>query len=430
MSNNSGSRVLHVDEVQGTIRVSGAKNAALPLLAATLLAKAPQSLVDVPLIGDVTQMMHELRALGARVLRLGERVVVVPDPDCTASRHGPNTGPIRASILLLAPQLVRTNIASVPLPGGCRIGARPIDAHLQGLGAFGAEVFVEGDRLVAHAPHGLHGADFALPFPSVTATELLLMTACGAEGDTVLTNCAREPEIVALGTYLKQLGARIHGLGTSRIEIEGGHALGLEPETFVVPPDRIEAATWAIAGAVGEGRLVIENVPVDAMEPVLVVLRAAGVRLKIDGDQLTVSGPPTRAFSVTTGPWPEFPTDCQPLISVLAAVAPGACSIRETMFESRTGHVDELRALGARVRVDGQLLVFRQAALGEGRVSAQDLRCGAAMVIAAFASREPTLIEDVYQIERGYASIWRKLERLGATISVPHDEALQAPAPA
>ncbi|GIX17160.1 MAG: UDP-N-acetylglucosamine 1-carboxyvinyltransferase [Rhodothalassiaceae bacterium] len=406
--------------LRGRIPIAGAKNAALPLMAAALLTDEPLHLSNVPALADIRSMAGLLAALGVEVERdeaAGRLALAARE---ITARHAPYdlVRRMRASILVLGPLLARTGEARVALPGGCAIGPRPIDLHLKGLEALGAEIRLEEGDVIARAPRGLVGARIVLPRVSVGATENLLMAAALARGTTVIENAAREPEVADLGRALVAMGARITGLGSDRIEVEGVARLG--GARHAVLPDRIEAGSYAVAAAITGGDLLLEGaVPAD-MDAVIAFLRAAGTEVEERAGGIRVARDPATAIrpvNVVTQPFPGFPTDMQAQAMALMTLADGACVITEAIFENRFMHVLELVRLGADITVTGASAVVR----GVGRlvgapVMATDLRASMSLVLAGLAAEGRTVVNRVYHLDRGYERIEEKLAAVGARI--------------
>ncbi len=401
--------------LSGTVRVHGAKNAVLPIIAGTLLCQTPTKLVDVPALHDVATISDVIRHLGAEV-NLGTNTAQV-DAGCLTDFEAPYdlVRKMRASVLIMGPLLSRLGRARVALPGGCAIGSRPIDLHLKGFAALGAEI-VLGHGFVQAEAAKLHGARIYLDFPSVGATENIMMAAVCAEGTTTIENAAEEPEISDLATFLNACGAHIHGAGTDVIRIEG--VQGLHGCEHQVIPDRIEAGTYLVAGAITGGDIVVENAVGAHLKPVIAKLREVGCTIEDLGDalHLRANGRP-RAIDVTTLPYPGFPTDMQAQMTSLLAVAEGNSVVTETVFENRFMHVDELRRMGARIRIDGRsAFVTGVDQLTGAPVNATDLRAGAALVLAGLAAEGETRVGCISHIDRGYVSLVDDLRGLGAHI--------------
>ena len=401
----------------GEVRISGAKNAVLPILCATLLADAPVRITNVPRLHDVFTTAKLLAGLGAGIVHQGDAMTV--DPRSVNSHIAPYelVKTMRASVLVLGPLLAKFGDAEVSLPGGCAIGSRPVDLHIKGLQALGAEISVDHGFIKARSNGRLKGARHVFERVSVGATENVLMAAALAEGTTVLENAAMEPEIVDLADCLIAMGARIEGAGTSRIVIEGVEALhGCE---HAVIADRIETGTFLVAAAMTGGRVTTTHARPDTLDAVLDKLREAGADIAIDGDRITLDmqGRRPRAVNLTTAPHPAFPTDMQAQFMALDCVADGVGVINETIFENRFMHVNELVRLGADIRVDGHTAVVRGSdALSGAPVMATDLRASASLILAGLVADGDTVIDRIYHLDRGYENIEAKLSALGASI--------------
>ncbi|HEU4991842.1 MAG TPA: UDP-N-acetylglucosamine 1-carboxyvinyltransferase [Luteimonas sp.] len=403
--------------LRGEVRVSGAKNAVLPILCAGLLADGPLLVRNVPNLQDVKTTIRVLAELGAGI-HLDDSFDVRIDPRTVSSHVAPYelVKTMRASVLVLGPLLAKHGAAEVSLPGGCAIGSRPVDQHIKGMQALGAEVSVEGGFIKARAQR-LKGARVVFDMVSVGATENVLMAATLAEGRTVLENAAMEPEIVDLAECLAEMGARIEGAGTGRIVVEGVERLHGGEHRVVA--DRIEAGTFLVAAAMTGGRVTLTHARPDTMDSVLDKLRDAGAALECDGDRVTLDmeGRTLRAVDITTAPHPGFPTDMQAQFMAMDCIAHGAGIISETIFENRFMHVQELQRLGADIRIDGHTAVVR----GVGRLSgapvmATDLRASASLVLAGLVAEGETTIDRIYHLDRGYENIEAKLSALGARI--------------
>ena len=402
--------------LQGTVRVHGAKNSAVALLPACLLAEGPCELHQVPDITDVEVMLRLLRAVGARVEQPAAHTVVV-DAGSPPSGEVPydDAKRLRASSLLLGALLARTGRAVVPLPGGCDIGPRPLDLHLKGLAELGASVRVERGYVVAEAKR-LVGTEIYLDFPSVGATENLMLAATAARGTTVLYNAAKEPEVVDLANFLVALGARVVGAGTDLVRIEGRTCLGSASHAII--PDRIEAATYLLAALATRGEITLENVIPKHLESVLAKLEETGARLEVGLDiiRARLDGRP-KGVHVKTLPYPGFPTDLQPQLTAYLLTAEGASIVTERIFEERFRHIDELKRLGARIKTDGRTaVVFGGEPLSGARVLATDLRTGAALIIAALCAAGETVVEGYGHVRRGHEGLVEQLRALGADI--------------
>jgi UDP-N-acetylglucosamine 1-carboxyvinyltransferase len=401
--------------LEGTVRASGSKNAALPILVSALLADGPCTYDNVPNLRDIHSTVELLRHLGADVDFTDHRVTVDPRGFCNPEAPYDIVRKMRASILVLGPILARLGRARVSLPGGCAIGARPINLHLKALARLGADIELEHGYVTASCPR-LKGADITFDIPTVGGTENLLMAAALAEGATVLRNAAREPEIVALADALNAMGARIHGAGTATIEIQG--VPGLKPASQAIIADRIETGTYMVAAALTGGDVTIQNCRPDHLEGVIDKLRLTGATVETGKGWMRVHGAPVlRGVDIKTQPYPGFPTDMQAQFMVLAAVASGSSVISETIFENRFIHVSELRRLGADIVVSGNTAVVKgQSRLSGAPVMATDLRASASLVLAGLVAEGTTEINRVYHLDRGYEQLERKLADLGANI--------------
>ncbi len=403
--------------LQGDVQISGAKNATLPILAAALLAEEPVSIGNVPHLKDVTTTIALLARMGVEVsMHDGMRLEVdaAGVHDFTAPYELVKT--MRASVLVLGPLLGRYGRADVSLPGGCAIGARPVNIHVAGLKAMGAQVDIEGGYIRARGSR-LHGARVVLDTVTVTGTENLMMAAVLARGETVLENAAREPEVVDLARFLVAMGAKIEGAGTDTLHIQGVERLGAAD--YRVMPDRIETGTYLVAGAITGGRVRARGARPDTLDAVLAKLTEAGARIECGEDwiELDMAGQRPRAVDLTTAPYPAFPTDMQAQFCALNAIAEGSGAITETIFENRFQHVLEMQRMGADFRIQGHTAFSRGVpALNGAPVMATDLRASASLVLAALVARGTTRVERIYHIDRGYECIEEKLRRLGASI--------------
>ena len=404
--------------LSGKLTVSGAKNSVLPILAGALLAEGPVRIHNVPRLRDVATMIALLRNLGADVA--GEDTTVEVTQSSVSRFRAPYdlVKTMRASFLLMGPLLARFGRAEVSLPGGCAIGPRPVDQHLKGFEALGAEVELQGGYVRARAAHGLRGCRIALDVPTVGGTENLLMAATLARGTTRIENAAREPEIVDLAECLLAMGARIHGHGTATIEIEGVPALrGSEHR---VMPDRVEAGTYLIAAAATRGSIRLLNGQPSSLGVVLQKLEDAGAAIEAmpGGIALDMAGERPRAVDIATAPYPGFPTDMQAQFLAMNTVARGTSRVVETIFENRFMHLNELSRLGADVRLEGRrtAVVRGVTRLRGAPVMATDLRASFGLVVGALVARGDTVIDRIYHIDRGYEGIERKLRALGADV--------------
>ena len=403
--------------LDGDVRISGAKNAALPILAGALLADGPVTIGNVPHLRDVTTMIQLLGRLGAKVT-LDENMRVEVDPRTTNQTFAPYdlVKTMRAAILVLGPLVARYGSADVSLPGGCAIGARPVNIHVAGLQAMGAEVHIENGYIKARAAR-LKGARIVLETVTVTGTENLMMAAALAEGQTILENAAREPEIVDLALFLNSMGARISGYGTDTIVVEGVEVL--HGTSYEVLPDRIEAGTYLVAGAITGGRVRARGARAEHLDAVLGKLQEAGATV-IRGDsfvEVDMRGRRPKAVDIRTAPHPGFPTDMQAQFAALNTVADGVGTIIETIFENRFMHMLEMRRMGADIRLEGNTAIIKGVPkLTAAPVMATDLRASASLVIAGLVAEGTTVVERIYHIDRGYECIEEKLQGLGAQI--------------
>lgn len=401
--------------LSGQVRVSGAKNAALPILASSILADGTSIYRNVPRLRDVGTTAALLRFLGAET-EVDDTVVTV-DASKLSRQEAPYelVKRMRASVLVLGPLVARFGRAKVSLPGGCAIGARPIDLHLRGLTAMGAEIELDRGYVIARCGR-LRGAEIYLDLPTVTGTENLMMAAALAKGRTTLTNAAREPEIEELALVLNKMGARVNGAGTDSIVIEGAESL--QPVDHAIFPDRIEAGTFLVAAAATRGDVLVRNCRVEHLDAVLAKLRSAGVRIEPEEDGLRVTCPERpRAVDITTAPYPGFPTDMQAQFMVLMCLAEGQSLITENVFENRFMHVSELRRMGADIDVRQKVARVRGVeGLQGAEIMATDLRASACLIIAGLVAEGRTEVRRVYHIDRGYEDIVAKLRGLGARI--------------
>ncbi|HHY93678.1 MAG TPA: UDP-N-acetylglucosamine 1-carboxyvinyltransferase [Firmicutes bacterium] len=404
--------------LRGSVRVSGSKNAVLPIMAASVLTSEPCLLRDVPALSDVAVMAQILERLGVEVtydpsggeMHIHARQISTCEVRESLSRQ------MRSSIFLMGPLLGRIGRVKVAHPGGCAIGPRPIDLHLRGLEMLGARIRERHGYIYAEAQE-LHGQEIHLDFPSVGATENIMMAAVLARGTTVIRNAAKEPEIVDMQNFLNAMGARITGAGTDMIRIEGVKELGGCEHQVI--PDRIEAGTLMVAAAITEGEVTLENVIPEHLESVTAKLREVGVRTAQAGPgRLRVSGSGhLRATDFKTMPYPGFPTDMQPQVMALMCVADGTSLITETIFENRFKHADELRRMGANIKVEGRTAVVKgTASLFGALVECTDLRSGAALVLAGLVAEGTTVVEGISHIDRGYQGLEAKLNALGASV--------------
>jgi UDP-N-acetylglucosamine 1-carboxyvinyltransferase len=401
--------------LRGEVAVSAAKNAALPALAAALLTSELVRLPNVPALADVGTMVRLLETLGASVGRAGDELSVRVERVASDLAPYELVSTMRASVLVLGPLVARHGTARVALPGGCAIGVRPIDQHLKGLAQLGAEIAIENGYVTAHASR-LKGARITTDLVTVTGTENLMMAAALAEGTTVIENAACEPEVADLAVLLTAMGARVHGAGTARLEIQGVPELGGAVHRVV--PDRIEAGTLIVAGAITGGDVTVTGLVPAHVAAVLATLDECGVALETGPSWVRVRGPERpRAADVTTSPYPGFPTDMQAQVMTLLGLADGQSRVTETIFENRFMHVAELARMGARIETDGAIAIVRGVPGYQGApVMASDLRASAALVLAGLAAAGVTTISRVYHLDRGYERLEAKLAALGARI--------------
>jgi UDP-N-acetylglucosamine 1-carboxyvinyltransferase len=414
----TGGKTLH-----GEVNISGAKNAVLPILCATLLADGPVEITNVPHLHDVITTVKLLGELGAKVTidqgTLSRGSAVVVDPRSVDQHVAPYelVKTMRASILVLGPLLAKFGKAEVSLPGGCAIGSRPVDQHIKGLQALGAEITVENGFIKARVNDRLKGGRFTFDMVSVTGTENVMMAAALADGTTVLENAAMEPEVADLGHCLIALGAKIEGLGTSRLVIEGVERLS--GGRHEVLPDRIETGTFLVAAAMTGGKVTVNRARPNTMDAVLHKLTEAGASISVGEDSITLDmqGKRPKAVNLTTAPHPAFPTDMQAQFMALNCVAEGVGVISETIFENRFMHVNELLRLGADIQVDGHTAIVRGVEkLSGAPVMATDLRASACLILAGLMADGDTTIDRIYHLDRGYENIEEKLSGLGAVI--------------
>jgi len=403
--------------LEGIVSISGAKNAALPILAGTLLAAEPVTIRNVPQLKDVATMITLLQSMGAQAT-FDEKLNVEVDGSTVIERCAPYelVKTMRASILVLGPLVARFGEADVSLPGGCAIGARPVNLHVQGLEAMGAKVSVENGFIRARAKR-LHGAHIVFDTITVTGTENLMMAATLAEGETVLENAAREPEVGDVANFLNEMGAKVSGAGTSVIRIEGVRELG--GADYEVMPDRIETGTYLVAAAMTGGKVRLNRVAPDSLEAVIAKLQEAGAVIETGSDwiELDMRGRRPKAVDIRTSPYPGFPTDMQAQFCALNAISEGVGTVTETIFENRFQHVLELQRMGADIQIEGNVAVCRGIDnLAAAPVMATDLRASAGLVLAGLAASGETLVDRIYHIDRGYERIEEKLHQIGAAI--------------
>ncbi|MGB0631400.1 MAG: UDP-N-acetylglucosamine 1-carboxyvinyltransferase [Alphaproteobacteria bacterium] len=408
--------------LNGVIAISGAKNAALPLMAASLLSEEPLTLTNLPRLADISTMSKLLAQHGVEISTQdsdrpgGTMTFDAASVDNTVAPYD-LVRRMRASVLVLGPLVARFGEAKVSLPGGCAIGTRPVDLHIQGLEALGAEIELDGGYMTARAPKGLTGDKIVFPFVSVGATENIMMAACLAKGESVLTNAAREPEVTDLANCLVAMGAKIDGIGSDTLTIQGVESLSAAEHSVV--GDRIEAGTYAMAAAITGGTLTLAGVPSDLLEAAFKILTQAGLVLEETpgGTKVSLGPGGLKGVDVMTEPFPGFPTDLQAQIMAMMSVADGAAMITETIFENRFMHVPELARMGANVNVHGASAMVRGVKrLTGAEVMATDLRASSSLVLAALAAEGETVIRRVYHLDRGYERIEQKLAACGAVI--------------
>lgn len=404
--------------LDGEIRISGAKNAALPILMGALLADSPVRIGNVPHLHDITTTLELLGRMGV-TLTVDERSGVVIDPttltDTEAAYDLVKT--MRASILVLGPLLAKFGKADVSLPGGCAIGSRPVDLHLRGLEQMGAEIKVENGYIRATSGKGLKGAHLFMDQVTVTGTENLMMAATLADGITTIENAAREPEVVDLANYLNAMGAKISGIGSATIVIEGVKAL--HGAKYNILPDRIETGTYLVAAAMTGGKVKLKDTDANQLEAVLLKLEETGADIEVGEDwiSLDMHGKRPKAVNIRTAPYPAFPTDMQAQFTALNSVAEGSATIVETIFENRFMHVQELQRMGANLHIEGNAVLCNgREKLTAAPVMATDLRASAGLVLAALVAEGDTIVDRIYHIDRGYECIEEKLQQLGAKI--------------
>ena len=403
--------------LNGDVWISGAKNAVLPILAACLLADGPVTIGNVPHLHDVTTTMELLGQMGVELV-IDERMKIQVDPRPAKNYYAPYdlVKTMRASILVLGPLVARFGEAIVSLPGGCAIGSRPVDLHLRGLQALGAEVTVENGYIRARAKR-LKGARINLDLVTVTGTENLMMAATLASGTTIIDNAAQEPEVVDLANCLNAMGAKIEGAGTATLVIEGVERLS--GTTYEVLPDRIETGTFLVAGAITGGRVMAKHARPKTLDAVLSKLEEAGAHINTGEDwvELDMRGRRPKAVNVTTAPYPAFPTDMQAQFTALNCVAEGVGVITETVFENRFMHAHELQRLGADIQLEGNTAIIKGVDHMSGaQMMATDLRASASLVLAGLVAKGETVVDRIYHIDRGYENIEEKLGGLGAHI--------------
>ena len=404
--------------LEGEIRIAGAKNSALPILAATLLTSEKVTICNLPHLFDITTMLELLGCMGVQPV-IDEKLNVEVDSSTITDLSAPYelVKTMRASILVLGPLLAKHKRAEVALPGGCAIGSRPVNLHITALEAMGADIVVEDGYIKASVKDRLKGAHIFMDMVTVTGTENVMMAACLADGQTIIENAAREPEVVDLALCLIAMGADISGHGTDTIVING--VSDLHGCTYSVMPDRIETGTYLIAAAATRGRIKVKDTRPDILEAVLLKLEQAGADIQVGEDwiSLDMHGKQPKAVSVRTAPYPAFPTDMQAQFTALNSVASGSGSITETVFENRFMHVHEMNRMGAIIRVEGNTVIVEGSETLKGApVMATDLRASASLIIAGLVASGETVVDRIYHIDRGYECIEEKLQLLGAKI--------------
>jgi UDP-N-acetylglucosamine 1-carboxyvinyltransferase len=410
--------------LSGELRISGAKNAALPVLAATLLSEDPVTVGNVPHLHDITTTMELLGRMGVSLM-VDEKLNIEADPSTIRNFFAPYelVKTMRASILVLGPLLTRFGRAEVSLPGGCAIGTRPVNIHLEGLAAMGADIQVRNGYIYAEAKR-LKGCRLVLDQVTVTGTENLMMAATLAKGTTIIENAAREPEVVDLANFINAMGGRVRGAGTDILEIEGVPALSGKDLTYRILPDRIETGTYLVAAAMTGGRVKLKGTRPDLLDAVLAKLREAGAEIATGKDwvELDMKGHRPRAVSLRTAPYPAFPTDMQAQFTAMNAIAEGVAVITETVFENRFMHVPEMQRMGANIKLESNTAIVKgNKRLTGAPVMATDLRASASLVLAGLVAEGQTKVDRIYHIDRGYECIEEKLAQLGAEIRrIPH----------
>ncbi len=398
----------------GEVTVSGAKNAALPIITAALMADEPSKLLDIPNLRDVNNLCKIVNKMGCRVERNQNEVFIDPKNLNKPEADHELARKLRASYYILGVLLAKKGWARTSLPGGCNIGNRPIDLHLKGFKALGAEIRLD-HGIVEVKSNKLKGDRIYLDYPSVGATINIMLAACKAEGTTVIENAAREPEIVDLANYLTVMGAKIKGVGTDIIKIEGVDYLRSAEHRII--PDRIEAGTYMVASALTRGEVFVKNVLTEHVKPLIAKLHEMGVKIKEDISGVLIKGNgKLKAVDIKTLPYPGFPTDMQSQMMVLLTQSDGTSLVIETVWENRFMHVDELKRMGADIKIDGHSALVKPSRLTGAEVTATDLRAGAALILAGLVAQGDTEIRDIYHIERGYENIDKKLSSIGARI--------------
>ncbi len=410
--------------LKGEVTVSGAKNAVLPIMAASLLCEEPCIIEEAPALKDVEIMCMLGEALGAEVEPDVARNMVTIKAETLQSHTAPGNlvKKMRASVLVMGPLLARTGKAIIPLPGGCAIGDRPVELHFKGFRALGAEINVSSAGIVTAKADKLIGSNIYLDFPSVGATENIIMAASLAEGTTILENAAQEPEIVDLANFLNKMGARIKGAGTDTIKVEGVERLHGAKHSVI--PDRIEAGTFMVAAAISRGTIHIKNILADHVKPITAKLRECGVEITMTDEGMIVdaSGKQLTSTDIKTLPYPGFPTDMQSIFMAFLTTVEGTSAVIETVFENRYMHVAELKRMGAAIKTDDRCAIIEgMANLKGAKVTATDLRAGAAVVLAGLVAKGKTEVSDIYHIERGYEKFVDKISGIGGKIRMEED---------
>jgi len=412
------------DPLRGQVEISGSKNAVLPIMSAALLTKEKCTILDAPALKDVEIMCRLLEDLGSEVDQdLENNIVEIETKEISTHIASHElVKKMRASILVMGPLLARTGKARIALPGGCAIGDRPVELHFKGLRALGADINVDGAGVVRASADSLKGANIYLDFPSVGATENIIMAASMAEGITIIENAAQEPEIVDLATFLNKMGAKIKGAGTDTIKIEGVSVLKGAKHNVI--PDRIEAGTFMVAAAITRGALLIKNVLPDHVKPIIAKLKECGVEVEVVDEDVIVRGDvnPLISTDIKTLPYPGFPTDMQSQFMAMLTTAEGSSIVIETVFENRYMHVRELNRMGAHIKTEDRCAIIEgKAKLKGSQVVATDLRAGAAVVLAGLVAEGETEISEIYHIERGYEDFADKIRSLGGKIEKVED---------
>lgn len=413
-------------QLNGTVKVEGAKNAVLPVIAATLLASDGKTILnDVPALSDVFTISEVLRYLNAKVEINGNEVVVDASQELKTDAPFEYVRKMRASVLVMGPLLARNGKASVALPGGCAIGSRPIDQHLKGFEAMGAKVQVGNGFIEAHVNGRLKGAKIYLDFPSVGATENIMMAAALADGTTTLENCAKEPEIVDLANFINAMGGKIRGAGTGTMRIEGVPTLYGAQHTII--PDRIEAGTFMVAAAITGGNVLVRGAVMEHLSSLVAKMEEMGVTITEEGDGLRIIGPEKLTpVDIKTMPHPGFPTDMQSQMMSLLLQASGTGMITETVFENRFMHVEEFRRMNADIKIEGRSVIINGPSKLQGaEVAATDLRAAAALILAGLVAEGYTRVTELKHLDRGYVNFHGKLLALGADIERVNDEAVK-----